>query len=57
MITTTDINVNIENIHLEGNGLDVQTKDFDSVGALGPGQSIPITFSIQAPDHERDILS
>ncbi len=50
VITTTDINVNIENIHLEGNGLTVQTKDFDSVGALGPGQSIPITFSIQAPD-------
>jgi len=50
MITTTDINVNIEHIHLEGNGLTVQTKDFDSVGAIGPGQSIPITFSIQAPD-------
>jgi uncharacterized membrane protein len=50
VITTTDINVNIENIHLEGNGLTVQTKDFDSVGALGPGQSILITFPIQAPD-------
>jgi hypothetical protein len=50
VITTTDINVNIDHIHLEGNGLTVQTKDFDRVGALGPGQSIPITFSIQAPD-------
>jgi uncharacterized membrane protein len=50
VITTTDINVNIDHIHLEGNGLTVPTKDFDRVGALGPGQSIPITFSIQAPD-------
>jgi hypothetical protein len=46
---TTDINVNIENIHLEGNGVKVLTTDFDRVGELGPGQSIPISFSIQAP--------
>jgi hypothetical protein len=45
----TDINVNIENMHLEGNGVDVLTKDFDRVGEIGPGQSIPITFSIRAP--------
>ena len=50
VVTTTDITVNIEHIHLEGNGLTVQTKDFDRVGALGPGQAIPITFSVQAPD-------
>ena len=49
-IRTTDINVNIQNIHLEGNGLNVRTKDFDAVGELGPGQSLPISFSIQAPD-------
>jgi hypothetical protein len=46
---TTDINVNIQNIHLEGNGIDVISKDFDRVGDLGPGQSTTITFSIQAP--------
>ena len=46
---TTDINVNIENVHLEGNGIDVMSKDFDRVGELGPGQSITITFSIRAP--------
>ncbi|MGB9177047.1 MAG: hypothetical protein WCB46_09965, partial [Methanoregula sp.] len=46
---TTDINVNIENVHLEGNGIDVLTDDFDRVGELGPGQSTTITFSIRAP--------
>ena len=49
-VQTTDINVNIQNIHLEGNGIKVLTQDFDRVGESGPGQSIPITFSIQAPD-------
>jgi len=49
-VKTTDINVNIQNVHLEGNGIDVLTKDFSQVGELGPGQSLPITFSIQAPD-------
>jgi hypothetical protein len=50
VVRTTDINVNIRNIHLEGNGINVLTRDFDQVGELGPGQSLPITFSIQAPD-------
>ncbi|MDD5188751.1 MAG: hypothetical protein PHF57_11150, partial [Methanoregula sp.] len=45
----TDINVNIENIKLEGNGIIVLSKDFQRVGEIGPGQSIPITFSVQAP--------
>jgi hypothetical protein len=49
VIRTTDINVNIENVHLEGNGLKVLTKDYDRVGDLGPGQSLPVTFSFQAP--------
>ena len=44
-----DINVNIENVHLEGSGVEVLTQDFDRVGEIGPGQSIPITFSIRAP--------
>jgi hypothetical protein len=44
-----DINVNIENVKLEGNGIIVQSKDFQHVGEIGPGQSIPLTFSIQAP--------
>lgn len=49
LITTTDITVNLENVHLEGNGLKVLTKDYDKAGSLGPGQSLPLTFSFQAP--------
>jgi hypothetical protein len=49
VVKTTDINVNIQNVHLEGNGITVLSKDYDQVGGIGPGQSIPITFSIQAP--------
>lgn len=47
---TTDINVYIENVHLEGNGIDVLSDDFERVGDLGPGQSTTITFSIRAPE-------
>ena len=47
--TVTDINVFIENVHLEGNGIKVQSEDFKRIGDLGPGQSTTITFSIQAP--------
>ncbi|MFA6225612.1 MAG: S-layer protein [Methanoregula sp.] len=46
---TMDINVNIESVRLEGNGIEVLSKAFDRVGEIGPGQSIPITFSIRAP--------
>ena len=49
-VRTYSFNVNIQNVHLEGYGLKVLTQDFDRVGALGPGQSIPLTFSIQATD-------
>jgi hypothetical protein len=46
----TDINVYIENVHLEGNGIEVVSEDFERVGELGPGQSLPITFSIRSPE-------
>ncbi|MDD4137650.1 MAG: S-layer protein [Methanoregula sp.] len=49
VVRTTDINVYIEDIHLEGNGITVLTKDYSRVGDLGPGQSLPVTFSIKAP--------
>jgi hypothetical protein len=49
-IQTTGINVFIRNIHVEGNGITVLTKDFDRVGDLGPGQRLPITVLIKAPD-------
>jgi len=46
---TTDINVYIETVHLEGKGVDVVSESFQRVGDLGPGQSFPITFLIRAP--------
>jgi len=46
---STDINAFIENAHLEGNGMLVLTDDFDRLGELGPGQSVPVTFLVQAP--------
>lgn len=49
---STDINVFIENVHLEGNGITVVTKDFDRLGELGPGQTMPVTFVIRAPDQD-----
>jgi len=52
VVKTSDINVNIEKIHLEGNGITVLSKDFSYIGELGPGQSLPVTFSIEAPDRD-----
>ena len=49
LVKTSDTNVNIENVKLEGNGIKVLSSDFDRVGSVGPGQSLPFTFSIQAP--------
>jgi hypothetical protein len=49
IVKTTDINVNLENVKLEGNGIKVLSSDFAHSGAIGPGQSIQFTFSIQAP--------
>ena len=46
---STDINVYIENVHLEENGIEVLTDDFDRLGELGPGQSMPVMFVIRAP--------
>jgi hypothetical protein len=46
----TDINVFIENVHLDPNGITILNEDFDRVGELGPGQSVPVTFVIKAPD-------
>lgn len=47
---STDINVFIENVHLEENGIGVLTEDIDRLGELGPGQSIPVLFVIRAPE-------
>jgi hypothetical protein len=47
---STDINVFIENVHLEENGIEVLTEDIKRIGEIGPGQSIPVTFVIRAPE-------
>ncbi len=49
---STDINLFIENVHLEGRGIVVRSQDFDRLGELGPGQSVPVTFLIEAPDRD-----
>jgi len=46
---STDINVYIENVHLDENGIEVINDDFDRIGELGPGQSVQVTFVIKAP--------
>jgi len=46
---STDIGVNIESVQLESKDVKVISGNYKRVGAIGPGQSIPITFLIQAP--------
>ncbi|MEI7434278.1 MAG: CARDB domain-containing protein [Methanomicrobiales archaeon] len=48
--TNVDINAPIDSVTMVGNGVDVISGGYNRVGELGPGQSIPITFLIQAPD-------
>jgi hypothetical protein len=49
IITSTDINVNIESVQLESKDVEVVSGNYKQVGEIGPGQSIPITFLIRAP--------
>jgi hypothetical protein len=46
---TTDISVFIEKAGLEGNGIDVIGDNYERIGDIGPGQTIPLTFLIRAP--------
>ena len=45
----TDIGVNIESVQLNSKDVEVISGNYKQVGAIGPGQSIPITFLIRAP--------
>jgi hypothetical protein len=49
IVKITDINVNIESVHLDSKDVEVISGNFKRVGEIGPGQSIPITFLIRAP--------
>ena len=48
--TTVDINAPIDSVTMVGNGMEVLGGAYNRVGELGPGQSIPLTFLIRAPD-------
>jgi len=50
--TTKDLTVLVESVYLYGEGVEVLQGNFQQVGALGPGQSFPITFLIRAPSTE-----
>jgi hypothetical protein len=46
---STDIGVNIESVQLDSTEVEVISGNYKRIGAIGPGQSIPITFLIRAP--------
>ena len=49
---STDIPAEIESIELVGDKIKVIDGNFKRFGAIGPGQSVNVTFSIQAPGTE-----
>jgi hypothetical protein len=50
--TTKDMSVLVESVYLYGQGIEVLEGNFQQVGALGPGQSMTLTFLIRAPPQE-----
>ncbi|MDD1669202.1 MAG: S-layer protein [Methanomicrobiales archaeon] len=50
--TTRDMTVLVESVYLYGQGLEVVEGNYQRVGALGPGQSLKLTFLIKAPSRE-----
>ncbi len=46
---STDITVTIERVRLSGGAVEVISGDNARVGALGPGESVPVTFLVRAP--------
>lgn len=46
---STDITVNIERVRLSGGAVEVLSGDNARVGAIGPGESVRVTFLIRAP--------
>ena len=49
---STDIPAIIESVHLMGGDIRVTDGSYQHFGAIGPGQSVNVTFSIQAPEKE-----
>ena len=46
---TKDLFAVLDSVRLFGNGLEVIEGSYDHAGALGPGQSMPLTFLVRAP--------
>lgn len=44
-----DINAYLSDVDLYGDGLEVESGDYERIGEIGPGQSVPITFLVKAP--------
>ena len=47
-----DITVNIESVRLSGGAVEVLSGDNSRVGAIGPGESVPVTFLVRAPESD-----
>ncbi|MDD1662721.1 MAG: S-layer protein [Methanomicrobiales archaeon] len=47
--TTRDITALVESVYMYGQGMEVIEGNFQQVGALGPGQSMTLTFLVRAP--------
>jgi hypothetical protein len=48
--STKDITVLVNSVYMYGQGVEVLEGNFQEVGALGPGQSMTLTFLIRAPE-------
>lgn len=48
----TDIKTVIDSIGIDGEGITILSDNYLRFGAIGPGQSVPVTFSIRAPYDE-----
>ena len=46
---SADIAVTIESVRLSGGAVEVLSGDNSRVGAIGPGESVPVTFLVRAP--------
>jgi hypothetical protein len=46
---SADITVTIESVRLSGGAVEVLSGDNSRVGAIGPGESVPVTFLVRAP--------
>lgn len=51
-VRSVDIPIQIDAIHLEGNGVTVLSSTYQRFGSLGPGQSATVTFAFRAPAKE-----